>query len=417
VVRRQTGASREEVSGAYAFARNDPAVQALVTSAFYHHRLRVAFAVDTVREWTAEPDRPRRILAGEPVLSRTVELHPSTGTCNYRCTMCLWSDREELTYEQQRLTADGLLSTGAWMGLLDRLHQMGARTVVVSGGGEALLNRDLAAILNYARTLGLRRHVYTTGFNLDRASEELWTELARCDQVRFSIHAADEDLYSRIVGLPPRVRALTRVTEHLRRLIDLRDRLASPGRVGIGFVAQPANHAQLSPMTDLAVGCGVDFLNIRKDEVDVTATLTDAQAQVMLGQVRRLRLAGHRSEHGRTVVDFSDEITALANGIQPAHRRTAECHAKYFRPTISPYGILAPCDLKAEPRFAGSEFNLGIVSAATLGAVVATLPRQTIPDACAQCMPSSRTGNAVYAKLLDDLRDGIALSAQPFAQP
>ena len=46
--------------------------------------------------------------------------------------------------------------------------------------------------------------------------------------------------------------------------------------------------------------------------------------------------------------------------------------------------------------------------------LVAALPGQFVPDACAQCMPSSRTGNAMYAKLLADHADGVGLADQPF---
>lgn len=68
-----------------------------------------------------------------------------------------------------------------------------------------------------------------------------------------------------------------------------------------------------------------------------------------------------------------------------------------------------------EPRFADSAFNLGMVSRQSLGELVAALPERFVPDRCAQCMPSSRTGNGVYHKLVADLRDGVGLTEQPFA--
>jgi hypothetical protein len=43
--------------------------------------------------------------------------------------------------------------------------------------------------------------------------------------------------------------------------------------------------------------------------------------------------------------------------------------------------------------------------------------RTFVPDSCAQCMPSSRTTNAVYAKLLGDARDGLKPCDQPFHDP
>jgi MoaA/NifB/PqqE/SkfB family radical SAM enzyme len=415
-LRRQICATNEQVQRAYTFIQSAPDVKALVTSHFYHHRLRNAFAATTVSEWLAEPGRPERILARQPVIPMTVEIHPSKGTCNYQCVMCLWSDRTDLTYHRQRLMGDGLLTTDQWLHLLDGLASLGVSTVVISGGGEALLNRDLAVILARARQLHLRRHIYTTGFNLTTASDALWGELAKCDQVRFSIHAADPDAYDRIVGLPSRLRTFAQVTDNLKRLIALRGEIGGPGRVGAGMVTQPANYNQIESMARFAADVALDFLNVRKDEVDVTSALSAAQTQALIAQIRLVRSAAQCGSYGSTVVDFSDELTALANGVPIERRRTGECRAKYFRPTISPFGLLAPCDLKAEPRFADTAFNLGL---ATVGAArfIAELAERAIPDACAQCMPSSRTGNAVYAKLLADYVDGFSLQHQPFVPP
>lgn len=413
-VKRSQEMGDDEIRSAYAFIRQDPTIGAFVNSPYYHHRLRTAFAETTVREWIAEPDRPHRILAGETVVSKTVEIHPSKGTCGYRCAMCLWSDRDTLTYEGQRLTADGLLTTQQWLHLLDQLAKLKVSTIVISGGGEALMNRELPTILAYARTLGMKRHVYTTGFNLSKASDRLWSEMACCQQVRFSIHGADEEQYSKIVRIPVNLGAFARVTDCILRLISLRDELSSGSRVGAGFVVQPGNVDQIDPMAAYAADCGLDFLDIRKDEVDVTDALTESNIEDIVAQVKRIRTATVRGHYGGTRVGFSDELVALANGFNPIRTHADECRAKYFRPTISPYGVFAPCDLKAEPRFAQTGFSFGAVSSG-LDNVLATLGERKIPDACRQCMPSSRTGNAIYAKLLSDWRDGFPLSDQPFA--
>src|SRR6266536_736212 len=75
-------------------------------------------------------------------LSATVEIHPSKGTCNYACAMCLWSDKHTLTYAERGLTADGLLTAQDWRRVLRELRQGGTTTLVLSGGGEVLLNRE-----------------------------------------------------------------------------------------------------------------------------------------------------------------------------------------------------------------------------------------------------------------------------------
>jgi len=408
------GVSLGDVRAAYRFLQHDPDTHALVGSLFYPHRLRWAFAAAAARAWTADLLGFERLVAGEAVLSKTVEIHPSKGTCNYACAMCLWSDKQTLTYAERGLTADGLLATEDWRHVLRELRQGGAATLVLSGGDEVLLNREIPEIMRCARLLGFRVQLYTTGFNLRPEDSALWDELALMDQVRLSVHSPVAATYNAITGLPARLNALGRVVDNIRTLRDLRDQHHTGAQIGIGFVTQPRNHDQLQQMADFAADIGVDFLDLRKDEVDVTDQLTEQQLAEVRGQLRTVRAKAVRGDYGVTRIDLADELVSLANGQRVARTRTSECLAKYFRPTISPFGILAPCDLKAEPRFAASSFNLGVVERSRVSELVAALPGRFVPDACAQCMPSSRTGNAVYAKLLADHVDGIGPAHQPF---
>jgi MoaA/NifB/PqqE/SkfB family radical SAM enzyme len=409
-------ATLHDVRAAYSLLRGDRAVAALTASLFYPHRLKHRLAVRTVAEWIAEPARLDRLLAGEPVLARTVEIHPSKGTCNYRCAMCLWSDKTTLTYATRGLQARGLLSTQQWLDTIKDLHARGAQTLVISGGGEALLNPNLTVILRQARELDLHTQLYTTGYNLRRATSILWEEVARMHQVRLSIHSPVESTYAEITGLPVELQALRQASEHARRLLDLRDRLGSPLRLGIGFVLMGVNHGEIVAMADFAAELRVDFLDIRKDEVDVTEGLSADKLAATRRQLIEVRGRALRGDYGALDVDLSDELVSLANDRPVVRRRTRECLAKYARPTISPFGIVAPCDLKAEPRFAASRFNLALMPQ-PVGDMLAAMGRTFVPDACAQCMPSSRTTNAVYAKLLGDTREGLDLCDQPFHDP
>ena len=403
------------VEQAYRLCRDDSTVRSFTASACYAHRLWYQAAAVLAARWQADSSLPARLLAGQPVPPDTVEIHPSRGTCAYGCAMCLWSDKDTLTYATRDLRADGLLTLGQWTGLLDQLRRLGAGRLVVSGGGEALLNPDLPAILGHAGHLGFSTSLYTTGFNLDAHRGALWGPVAGLAAVRLSIHSPDPATYAHIVRLPERVQAFDRVTDHVRHLLNLRAERGTGPRLGIGFVLQPGNHGQIEAMADYAASVGVDHLDLRKDEVDVTDGLTPAELAAAAAQLRRVRERAADGAYGRLEVDLGDELVALANGQPVARSRSSECRIKYLRPTISPYGVLAPCDLKAEPRFADSAFNLGVITRQPIAELVDTLPDRPIADACDQCMPSSRTGNSAADKLLTDLRDGLPLNGQPFA--
>jgi MoaA/NifB/PqqE/SkfB family radical SAM enzyme len=336
-----TGVPMDTVLQAYRLCRDHPTVRAFTASGYYPHRLWTHAAAALTARWQADPTVPARLLDEQPVPPDTVEIHPSRGTCAYGCAMCLWSDKDTLTYVTKNLRADGLLALRQWTELLDQLRRLGTTQLVVSGGGEALLNPDLPAVLRHAGGLGFATSLYTTGFNLDAHRGALWEPVAGLSAVRLSIHSPDPATYARVVRLPERVHALDRVTEHLRQLLSLRAGRGAGPRIGIGFVLQPGNHDQIEAMADYAARIGVDHLDLRKDEVDVTAGLTATELAEAAVQLRRVRHRAAGGGYGRLDVDLGDELIALANG-QPASRpRSSECRVKYLRPTISPYGVLA----------------------------------------------------------------------------
>jgi MoaA/NifB/PqqE/SkfB family radical SAM enzyme len=318
--------------------------------------------------------------------------------------MCLWSDQTELTYTSRRLDAGGLLSLGDWLRVLGELHDAGVRRLVVSGGGEPLINPDLPAILEKAADL-FDVHLYTTGFSL-RPGTRLFEALARCRRVRFSVHSPDPDTYDRICGTRPGQRALDRVAGNLAALLRERDAGTS---IGIGMVILAENHHQIQAMATFADTVGVDWLDLRKDEVEVTAGLDADAVDTVRRQLRTIRSTSYR-----TRIDIGDELVATANGMATDRARTSECTARWFRPAIGAYGHLTPCDLKAEPRFAATGHVLGNVKSTRLLPLIAASAHRRVADDCAQCMPSSRAGNAVVHKILTDLQDGVGLAEQPF---
>lgn len=279
------------------------------------------------------------------------------------------------------------------------------RRLIVSGGGEALINPDLPAILDHAADLGFEIHVYTTGFSI-RPGGALFAALLRCHRIRFSIHSPDPATYDQVAGTRPGQRALDKVSGNLTALLDERGDLPA---VGIGMVIQPDNYTQVET-ADFAETLGADWLDLRKDEVDVTAGLDPVGLAVVRAQLRAIRTR----PQPQTRIDIGDELVTLANGVTPDRSRTSECRGRWFRPTIGAFGHLTPCDLKAEPRFAATGYDLGNVKRSRILDVVATTTGRPIADDCAQCMPSSRTGNAIVGKLLTDLQAGVGLDEQPF---
>ncbi len=185
-------------------------------------------------------------------------------------------------------------------------------------------------------------------------------------------------------------------------------------RVGIGFVIQPLNVSQVEEMVLFAQNLGVDFLNIRRDEILVTNPLSaddEARLREQLIAIRSKFLSG---QYGGMEVDFSDNLTAFMNEEEYFLNKTDQCFMKFLRPAVTPFGQWTPCDLMAEPMYADPDFVLGDLHVDSVKKILVNAQETEVPASCSSCMPSGQTGNAILSKLLEDYSQGIDFRDQPF---
>ena len=95
-------------------------------------------------------------LAGEGLLSLELEF---TRKCNLRCVYCYASADGPLDGE---LTLDELLR------VLEQARQLGARKIVLLGGGEPFLSPHVREVIRHIHSLGLCQTVFTNGALLSR---------------------------------------------------------------------------------------------------------------------------------------------------------------------------------------------------------------------------------------------------------
>lgn len=409
-----SGLDLQDVVGLYADIRGNSDIRAITGSPFYPRRLMTEFAQQTVTDWSGDPEYAERLLTGGAVAPRNLEVHATRGTCDYTCNMCLWSDKEELTYRNLGLSGSGLMTTTEWEATFQAARDYGTRRIVFSGGGEPLLNKGLFELSVAARGLGLFTQLYTNGFKLRTATDHDWDETMQMEQVRFSIHSPTEEVYDQIVEMPEQAKALPTIQDNISELLRRRAASDAGVRVGIGFVTQALNHHQIEAMVDFAQALGVDFINLRQDEVEVTRSLNEAEREQIAKQLRSIRDRVLRGDFGNMAVDMSDDLTALANGISQTIRKVGSCSVKAFRPAISPFGVVTPCDLRAEPRFSDPGYVFGNLKRKALPLILGKAAGMDVDASCVQCMPSGRTINAIIAKLLEDGNAGVHYAEQPF---
>ena len=102
------------------------------------------------------PEAIAECLTGEGLLSLELEF---TRKCNLRCTYCYSSAGEALERE---------LSSEELVAVIEQARQLGARRIVLLGGGEPLLFPAVREIIRHIDGLGLSQAIFTNGICLDK---------------------------------------------------------------------------------------------------------------------------------------------------------------------------------------------------------------------------------------------------------
>lgn len=111
-----------------------------------------------------------------------------TDRCNYRCIMC--NEWKIGDYAKE-------LSSDAWLGVLDDFKAMGGFLVRFTGG-EALIRKDIYALISHAKALGLMVSVATNGHLIERSLPKLAD--SAIDHITVSIHGRGKT-HDAIVGV------------------------------------------------------------------------------------------------------------------------------------------------------------------------------------------------------------------------
>lgn len=384
---------------------------------YYPNYLLVRYAQSFLGDLVGNEEYLEKVEQNKPIAPKRLEIHATDANCNYRCAMCLWHVNSKASYDQ--VTEKRLLDVNDWKQILTQTKEMGTETVIFSGGGEPLLRRDSAEIIEHGNRIGLSTMIYTNGSMLNNLSSDsdLYKALLRSDWLRVSLHAASEERYSQLVKIPQKYLPFTRVINGIKRLKDERDSRGLPLRLGIGFVIQSLNYDQVEDITNIAHNLDLDFLNLRVDCIDITEKLTQDQETELYNKLKKIRDYYDNGNYGKLDVDFADSLIAQMSDSKrlPKITFSSECKVHLYRSAINPYGRVSVCDLAAEPFFSRDELTLGYV---TPGKDYKNVLEQAggmhfNTKYCDNCMPGQQAINALWYKVLADRRLGINPNDQP----
>ncbi len=195
------------------------------------------------------PDVVARWLAGENIYPIEIEISPS-GACNHRCVFCAV---DYVGYQPSFLDKETILRDIAQM------SKKGLKSVICSGEGEPLLNKDMPDIANGIKKCGVDVAMSTNGvlFTKEKAEECLnaftW--------IRFSVASMEEKSYDQIQR--GKDRDLERVKTNLSYAVQVKKEKKLKTTLGVQCLLLPENMAQLPDMAKQLQEIGVDYLTVK----------------------------------------------------------------------------------------------------------------------------------------------------------
>jgi MoaA/NifB/PqqE/SkfB family radical SAM enzyme len=280
-----------------------------------------------------------------------------TDRCNAACSFC----------NQQDLRTRRELPLARVTELVDELAVAGLKAVRLSGGGDPLVHRDIAGVLDHLAGRGIVvDNVTTNGIALDAdIARRLVRQRAR--EVIVSLNTVGADDHLRLMGVGGRYQ---RVLDNLRRLVAERGARRLPAIV-IQFLLDRDNLPLLPQMVALADDLGVDraavnvILQVPNRRLEEARLLGPADVDAVRLHLRdalerdrgcgRLQLCFPFPEWNRALAELQSELgVEVWSGFETAPSfcdANGQCFFSWYSAAISATGDVVPCCMLLNPGY------------------------------------------------------------------
>ncbi len=188
-------------------------------------------------------------LKGKNIYPIEIEISPS-GACNHRCVFCA------LDYVGYKPT---ILDKNIIIRDIRHMSPHGLKSVICSGEGEPLLNKDMPDIANEIKACGVDVAMSSNGVLLTR--EKAKECLAAFTWIRFSVASMEESSYDTIQR--GNKGDLDRVKTNLSDAVQLKKTRKLKTTLGVQCLLMPENAEQLPSMARQLREIGVDYLTVK----------------------------------------------------------------------------------------------------------------------------------------------------------
>lgn len=268
------------------------------------------------------PEVVGRWLKGENIYPIEIEISPS-GACNHRCVFCAV---DYIGYQPNFLDKDIILRD------IKVMSQKGLKSVICSGEGEPLLNKDMPEIANGIKACNVDVAMSTNGALF--TEEKVKECLGSFTWVRYSVASMEETSYNKIQRGKPG--DLQRVKTNLQAAVKTKRDNGYRTTLGVQCLLLPDNMEQLPAMAKELREIGVDYLTVKPYSQHLhseNSFVIDYNAMLELEQ----EIKQYATE------DFA--VYFRANAMKKMHQQKCYeiCHGLPFMTHIDAAGNIWPC--------------------------------------------------------------------------
>ena len=252
-----------------------------------------------------------------------------TNKCNNRCPYCcgIKENGAQLTKKQIDMIANGL-------------YEMGAKGVILSGGGQPLISPHFEYAVRQLKQNGIKLGLNSNGLALTKEKALIISEYF--EYFRVSLDAGSPQMYQITHGMPNT--AYKKVIENAKLFSKIRNESDSKTSFGIGFLTSKLTENDMENFVLVAKECGADFAQFRPftgDTYDLTGRIEKLQKSYnddtfivnsSIQKYREMHTKGKREYTKCRGMFFSTVITADAKVFACLHYRQED---RYFLGQIS----------------------------------------------------------------------------------
>ncbi len=178
-----------------------------------------------------------------------IELGPS-GMCNHRCTFC----GLDFVGYQKRFLSYEMLSTR-----LPEMARLGVKSILHSGEGEPLLNRELPKIIECGKTSGIDQAMATNAALLYPDTAE--KILPHMEWIKVSIAGGTKEVYADIHRTE--LTEFSKVIANIKAAVEIKNKNNYNCIIGMQMLLLPENMPTAIKLAEISRDIGADYLVIK----------------------------------------------------------------------------------------------------------------------------------------------------------